>query len=152
MEALVQEREQGGPFNDLDDLCDRMYGKDLNRRAVESLIKCGALDSFGHNRRTLLDGYQVVMLDIEDRYKNNLEGQMNLFDELDPTHRKHPLPAAEEGGISAGRKIGDGEGGHRTVCLGTSAGAVPRDCPAAGDGGSGGAASRGRRRKFDGAG
>ena len=98
MEALVQEREQGGPFNDLDDLCDRMYGKDLNRRAVESLIKCGALDSFGHNRRTLLDGYQVVMLDIEDRYKNNLEGQMNLFDELDPTHRKHPsqLPKKEE--------------------------------------------------------
>ena len=94
MEALVQ----GGPFNDLDDLCDRMYGKDLNRRAVESLIKCGALDSFGHNRRTLLDGYQVVMLDIEDRYKNNLEGQMNLFDELDPTHRKHPsqLPKKEE--------------------------------------------------------
>lgn len=75
-----------------------MYGKDLNRRAVESLIKCGALDSFGHNRRTLLDGYQVVMLDIEDRYKNNLEGQMNLFDELDPTHRKHPsqLPKKEE--------------------------------------------------------
>ena len=98
MEALVQEREQGGPFNDLDDLCDRMYGKDLNRRAVESLIKCGALDSFVPNRRTLLDGYQVVMLDIEDRYKNNLEGQMNLFDELDPTHRKHPfqLPKKEE--------------------------------------------------------
>jgi DNA polymerase-3 subunit alpha len=45
--ALVAEREQNGPFTDLDEFCRRMYGRDLNRRAVENLIKSGAFDSLG---------------------------------------------------------------------------------------------------------
>ena len=57
-----------------------MYGKELNRRAMESLIKCGALDQLGYNRKELLTGYNAVLDDIEDKHKNNLEGQLNLFD------------------------------------------------------------------------
>ena len=89
MEQLVRERDQNGPFHDLDDLCERMYGCDLNRRAIESLIKCGSLDSFGHNRRELLEGYSALVSDIDDRYKNNLEGQLNLFDTPELTDAKH---------------------------------------------------------------
>ncbi len=98
MEALVKERDENGPFADLDDLCERMYGQDLNRRAIESLIKCGALDSFGHNRREMLEGYSALISDIDNRYKNNLEGQMNLFDvpELAPTRQSFTLPHLEE--------------------------------------------------------
>ena len=98
MEALVRERELNGRYTDLDDLCERMYGLDLNRRAVESLIKCGALDSFGHNRRELLEGYPALMSDIDDRHKNNLEGQLNLFDVPELTHEQHhfELPHKEE--------------------------------------------------------
>ena len=69
MEALVKEREENGPFSDLDDLCERMYGQELNKRAIESLIKCGALDSFGHNRREMLEGYTALISDIDDRHK-----------------------------------------------------------------------------------
>ena len=98
MEQLVRERDQNGPFHDLDDLCERMYGCDLNRRAIESLIKCGSLDSFGHNRRELLEGYSALVSDIDDRYKNNLEGQLNLFDTPELTDAKHSftLPHREE--------------------------------------------------------
>ena len=98
MEQLVRERDQNGPFHDLDDLCERMYGCDLNRRAIESLIKCGSLDSFGHNRRELLEGYSALVSDIDDRYKNNLEGQLNLFDTPELTDAKHSftLPHGEE--------------------------------------------------------
>lgn len=80
MQALVRERDLNGDFHDLDDLCERMYGYELNKRAIESLIKCGALDSFGHNRREMLEGYGMLVSDIDDRHKNNLEGQLNLFD------------------------------------------------------------------------
>ena len=98
MEQLVRERDQNGPFCDLDDLCERMYGCDLNRRAIESLIKCGSLDSFGHNRRELLEGYSALVSDIDDRYKNNLEGQLNLFDTPELTDARHSftLPHREE--------------------------------------------------------
>lgn len=98
MEQLVAERDRNGPFRDLDDLCERMYGCDLNRRAIESLIKCGSLDSFGHNRRELLEGYSALVSDIDDRYKNNLEGQLNLFDtpELTAARQRFLLPPREE--------------------------------------------------------
>ena len=44
---LLNEREKGGMFKSLNDFCKRIGGRDLNQRAIESLIKCGALDCFG---------------------------------------------------------------------------------------------------------
>jgi DNA polymerase-3 subunit alpha len=44
--SLMQEREEGGTFRSFDDFCERMYGGELNRRAVESLIKCGGLTAW----------------------------------------------------------------------------------------------------------
>lgn len=43
-----------GPFTTFYDFCKRMQGRDLNRRAVESLIRCGAFDGLGNNRREML--------------------------------------------------------------------------------------------------
>lgn len=51
IEELKAERESGGPFRTLDEFCRRMVPRDLNRRAVESLIKAGAFDSLGFKRR-----------------------------------------------------------------------------------------------------
>lgn len=45
IKALVKEREENGPFRSFQDFCERMYDKDLNRRALENLIRCGAFDS-----------------------------------------------------------------------------------------------------------
>ena len=51
---MILERRGGGPFTSFYNFCKRMFGRDLNRRAVESLIKCGALDGLGNNRREML--------------------------------------------------------------------------------------------------
>src|SRR3954451_20748230 len=52
--AIVRAREEGGPFETLWDFCERVDGQQLNKRVLESLIKCGALDSTGSTRRAML--------------------------------------------------------------------------------------------------
>ena len=47
IQQIVREREAGGPYRSFYDFCKRMQGRDFNRRALESLIKCGALDRLG---------------------------------------------------------------------------------------------------------
>ncbi len=76
---VVREREAGGPFRDLEDLCDRLYGSDLNKRALENLIKCGALDGFGLRRSQLLAVYDTVLDAVTESRRRNVEGQMGLF-------------------------------------------------------------------------
>lgn len=75
---LLRQREKQ-PFESFFDFCQRMYGRELNRRTVESLIKSGAFDSLHKNRRQLLMGFPLVMEELERSHKNNLEGQMDLF-------------------------------------------------------------------------
>ena len=77
---VVQEREQGGPFRSLEDLCERTAAMDLNKRAMDSLIKCGALDCFGLRRSQLLQIYEMVMDAVTERRRQNVDGQIGLFD------------------------------------------------------------------------
>ena len=77
---VVQEREQGGPFRSLEDLCERTASMDLNKRAMDSLIKCGALDCFGLRRSQLLQIYEMVMDAVAERRRQNVDGQIGLFD------------------------------------------------------------------------
>ena len=62
------------------DFCKRLYGKNMNSRAVESLIKCGAFDGLGANRRQLLSVSKTVLDDIEYEAKRNMGGQLSFFD------------------------------------------------------------------------
>ena len=77
---LITER-QNGKFTDFTDFCERMYGKDMNKRALESLIKSGALDCVCGNRRQMLEGYEPLIDDIDTSNKNNIAGQITLFDD-----------------------------------------------------------------------
>ncbi|MFV0401273.1 MAG: DNA polymerase III subunit alpha [Oscillospiraceae bacterium] len=77
--ALIEEREDNGPFKDLQDFLERMYGHELNRRVVEGMIKCGALDSFGHNRNQMYIGFPNLLENAEIKHRNNLSGQLDLF-------------------------------------------------------------------------
>lgn len=77
---IVEERESGGKYTSFYSFCKRIYGKDFNRRAVESLIKCGALDSLGANRRQMLSALPMVMDDLEYNKRKNIDGQIGLFD------------------------------------------------------------------------
>lgn len=73
---IVQARKER-PFSSLYDFCSRMAGKNLNKKAVESLIKCGALDNLGNNRRELLLNFEELMDSISSN--RDIEGQMSLF-------------------------------------------------------------------------
>ena len=82
--ALIEQRQADGPFQDLADLCDRLPGQTLNRRALESLIHCGALDALepGGNRAQLMADLDLVLEWASSRAKDRASGQGNLFDLL----------------------------------------------------------------------
>ena len=77
---MIQERKQGGKFKSFYDFCKRMQGRDLNRRAVESLIRCGAFDGLGNNRREMLMAVGPILEQLDSDKRRNIEGQIGLFD------------------------------------------------------------------------
>jgi len=76
---VTAEREENGAFKSFEDFCRRMYGGDLNRRALESLIKCGCFDGLGANRRQLMMICQSVIDSVSEHRRRNVEGQLDLF-------------------------------------------------------------------------
>ena len=95
--AMVAKREEGGPFRSLEDFLERMGEGELNKRAVENFIKCGAMDCFGHHRSELLAVYDTMMDSVASSRKKNLEGQIGLFGLLeDEASAKIPIPKLPE--------------------------------------------------------
>jgi DNA polymerase-3 subunit alpha len=76
---LLQDRKENGVFTSFYGFCKRMYS-DLNRRSLESLVKCGALDNLGYNRRQMLTSVSNIMDYLDEDKKRNIEGQMGFFD------------------------------------------------------------------------
>ncbi|MBQ7769239.1 MAG: DNA polymerase III subunit alpha [Oscillospiraceae bacterium] len=89
--SMVAKREADGPFQSLEDFIQRM-GDELNKRAVENFIKCGAMDCFGYHRSELLAVYENMMDSIASSRKRNIEGQMNLFAMLQDTDDAVEIP------------------------------------------------------------
>ena len=81
--SMAAKRAEGGPFKSMEDFLQRMGEGELNKRAVENFIKCGAMDCFGHHRSELLAVYENMMDTVASTRKKNLEGQMGLFAMLD---------------------------------------------------------------------
>jgi len=77
--AVIESREKDGHFVSLDDFCRRLVGKDLNRRAVESLIRAGAFDSLGARRKQLMQILNRVVDGVTEASRKNIDGQMDLF-------------------------------------------------------------------------
>ena len=80
VDGIVAERERSGPFESLQDFAARMSAKLLNARAMECMIKCGAFDSFGHNRPSLLGALPGVMEYLGAARRDETEAQSSLFD------------------------------------------------------------------------
>ena len=97
---LMAERSLNGPFRDFEEFCRRMYGGDLNRRALESLIKCGGFDSFGARRRQLMTVSLAVLESVADAKRRNVDGQIDLFGMAGPSEetagQKIALPDVPE--------------------------------------------------------
>ena len=94
--SMVKKREEGGPFKSLEDFIERMGDGELNKRAVENFIKCGAADCFGNHRSELLAVYDSMMDAIASSRKKNLEGQLGLFGMLEEDEARIPIPSASE--------------------------------------------------------
>ena len=75
---VLTERKKGA-FTSFPDFCQRMFDSDLNKRVLESLIKCGAFDSMRIFRSQLLDAYESLVDSIAQNKRKNLEGQFDLF-------------------------------------------------------------------------
>ena len=78
IQAVMRERESR-PFDSLHDFCERMQGADMNRRAVENLIRSGAFDSTGAYRSQLLKVYEGIMDASAAQRRENVDGQMDFF-------------------------------------------------------------------------
>ena len=79
IQAVMRERELNGPFISLYDFCSRMNGSEMNKRAVENLIRSGAFDSMGARRSQLIKVYETVMDSVAAQQRDNVEGQMDFF-------------------------------------------------------------------------
>lgn len=81
---LAEEREKNGLFKSFSDFVNRMVGQDMNKRAVEGLIRCGAFDSMGIYRSQLLSVFESVIDGTAKSQRDNVAGQMSLFDFAEP--------------------------------------------------------------------
>ncbi len=79
MKQLVEERRENGLFGSFQEFCERMFDKELNRRALENLIKAGSFDSMSYRRSQLLRIANPVVDSLVQNRKKNLEGQLDLF-------------------------------------------------------------------------
>ncbi|WP_278542181.1 DNA polymerase III subunit alpha [Collinsella intestinalis] len=84
-QAIIGEREKGGPFKNLHDFVERVDSSQANRRVIEALIKGGAFDSTGYPRRQLMhfvdrDNPENIIDAAVKRQKDRAAGQTSLFD------------------------------------------------------------------------
>ncbi len=102
IKKIVEERTAHGEFTDFYEFCKRMQGRELNRRAVESLIKCGAFDGMGANRKQMLSVADSIIDDLDNTRRRNVEGQIGFFDlasdedESQDISEKYTYPETEE--------------------------------------------------------
>ena len=85
IDAVIRERSERGKFRDLHDFLSRMILKDreVNKRVIENFIKAGALDCLGATRKQLMSVYMRMMDDLQNSRKNDMAGQLSLFDFAD---------------------------------------------------------------------
>ncbi len=90
IDAIIRERTLRGEFKDMKDFLTRMVirGKEVNKRVIENFIKAGAFDCFGCTRRQLMTVYTKMLGDLQESSRNDMAGQMSLFDIVPEEDRK----------------------------------------------------------------
>lgn len=83
IKAIIEERKNNGSFKSIGDFAERVHHKDLNKKTLESLIKCGAMDELGERNR-LLKGVETILEYLRETKRMKEQGQQNIF-ELNPS-------------------------------------------------------------------
>ena len=81
-EAIVRERKDHGPFTGFANFCERVDPAAVNKRVLEALIKCGAMDGFGMHRARLFNNIDLGLSRAAEKLREKASGQSNLFDLL----------------------------------------------------------------------
>ena len=79
IESIIEARKSGGPFASLEDFLRRIDTRAVNKKVIESLIKCGAFDSLGLGRAYMVENLSRVMSEINAQLKEIASGQEMLF-------------------------------------------------------------------------
>jgi DNA polymerase III subunit alpha len=82
-EAIIRERQAHGPYTDLADFCSRVDASAVNKRVLEALIKCGAMDCFGMHRARLHANIELALSRAQEQLSEKSSGQGSLFDMMD---------------------------------------------------------------------
>ncbi len=100
---ILEARDEGGPFVDFYDFCDRVETTALNKRTIESLVKAGGFDSLGHPRQGLSLVFESIVEEVLRRRNKEAEGQFDLFStsaeimESERDHTRTAIPDQEFG-------------------------------------------------------
>jgi DNA polymerase III subunit alpha len=110
IEAIIAAREEGGPFSSLFEFCQRVSLKVVNRRVIESLIKCGAFATTGETRAQMMACLDDYLESGQKRQRDREDGQISMFDEIEeaiqPLYRPRTpsVPEWEESQLLAAEK------------------------------------------------
>lgn len=99
IESIIAERKERGEFSSLKDFMQRLSGKEVNKRTIESFIKAGAFDGFNGTRKQFMMIYIQILDQVNQERKSNMSGQMSLFDLMSEDQKKEfeiPLPDVGE--------------------------------------------------------
>ena len=88
-DAVIAERKQRGVFKNLQDFLSRMSDTEVNKRNVENFIKAGAFDSLEGTRKQFMSVFVQLMDQNQQNRKNNMAGQLSLFDLVDESEKKN---------------------------------------------------------------
>jgi DNA polymerase-3 subunit alpha len=83
VESIISVRKSEGNFSTFDDFINRVDLRKINKRMIESLIKCGAFDSLGYKRRQLMEHHDGIVETAQRRHKERSSGQISFFDQLE---------------------------------------------------------------------
>ncbi|MBM4314022.1 MAG: DNA polymerase III subunit alpha [Deltaproteobacteria bacterium] len=80
IESIISVREKEGPFRSIIDFCERVDSRKVNKRVIESLIKCGSFDATGNKRRQLMACYEDLIEKVQRRQRERSSGQANFLE------------------------------------------------------------------------
>ena len=89
VDLILEERRQNGPYTTLQNFIERVAGREVNKRAIENLIKSGACDCLDGNRQQMTLIYGVMMDQLNNDRKKSMAGQVSLFDLVSDEEKKN---------------------------------------------------------------
>jgi DNA polymerase-3 subunit alpha len=90
IDTVIEARNRLGTFRSFDHFCEHVDFRKVNKRVIESLIKCGAFDAMGYKRRPLMSSYEEIIELAQRRHREKSSGQSSIFDQFEKKESADP--------------------------------------------------------------